>query len=302
MFILIIVTKYFYYSYMLNNFERVKILGKILPFIQRFAGRIIVIKYGGSIIKNSILREKVIDDILFLFYVGLKPVLIHGGGHIINSWLRKVNIEPRFNQGIRITDPETMEVVEMALGKINQELVGLINKKNANAIGLSGKDARLIIATAISDSSTDLVGRVQSVNSEIIHLLVEKRYIPVIASFAANEQGKVYNINADTVAGSIAEALKAEKLILLTDTPGIMQNLNDSSTLLKCLNVSKAQELKKLHIISGGMIPKVDCCIQALNSGVSTAHIIDGRVEHALLLEILTNDGIGSTIIPNSSN
>lgn len=286
---------------MLSNFESVKILGKILPFIQRFAGHIIVIKYGGSVMKNSVLKEKVIEDILFLFYVGLRPVLVHGGGHIINSWLKKVNIEPKFNQGVRITDPETMEVVEMVLGKVNQELVALINKKNGNAIGLSGKDARLIIATAISDSNTDLVGQVQSVNSGIIHLLVEKGYIPVIASFAANEQGKAYNINADTVAGSIAQALKAEKLILLTDTPGIMQNLNDSSTLLKCLNVSKAQELKKSHIISGGMIPKVDCCIQALNSGVSTTHIIDGRVDHALLLEILTNDGIGSTIISNSS-
>ena len=286
---------------MLNDLGRIEILGKILPFIQRFAGRIIVIKYGGSVMKNSALKEKIIEDILFLFYVGLKPVLVHGGGHIINSWLKKVNIEPKFSQGIRITDPETIEVVEMVLGKVNQELVALINKKNGNAIGLSGKDARLIIATAISDSNTDLVGRVQSVNSEIIHLLVEKGYIPVIASFAANEHGKTYNINADAVAGSIAQALKAEKLILLTDTPGIMQSLNDSSTLLKCFNVSKAQELKKSHIISGGMIPKVDCCIQALNSGVSTTHIIDGRVEHALLLEILTNDGIGSTIISNNS-
>nr|YP_009243986.1 acetylglutamate kinase [Sporolithon durum]AMK96228.1 acetylglutamate kinase [Sporolithon durum] len=283
---------------MLNDFERVKVLSEALPFIQKFAGRTIVVKYGGAAMKNQLLKNKVIEDILFLSYIGLKPVLIHGGGPIINHWLNKLNIEPKFEKGVRLTDATTMEVVEMVLiGKVNQDLVALVNKKKGKAIGLSGKDANLIIASQLSRDNKGLVGKVQKVNPDIIELLIEQGYIPVIASVAADLEGQAYNINADAVAGEIARAIQAEKLILLTDTPGIMYDLNNVQTLFKYLNSKQVYALKEQGIIAGGMLPKVDCCINALAGGVNSAHIIDGRVNHALLLEILTTDGIGSMLI-----
>lgn len=283
---------------MLNNFQRVQVLNDALPFIQKFYGRTIVIKYGGSAMQNQKLKDKVIEDILFLSYIGIKLVLVHGGGPIINEWLNKVNIKPRFEKGIRITNSETMELVEMVLvGKINKDLVNLINKKNGAAIGLCGKDANLIIASKLFPMKDDYVGTIKKVNPDIINILLNSEYIPVIASVAADEHGQVYNINADTIAGALAHALQAEKLILLTDTTGIMNDLNDMKTLIRSLNISQAQDLKKKDIISGGMIPKVDCCIKALQGDVNSAHIIDGRVDHALLLEILTPDGIGSMLI-----
>lgn len=283
---------------MLNDFERVQVLSEALPFIQKFAGRTIVIKYGGSAMQNQALKDKVIEDILFLSYIGLNPILVHGGGPMINNWLDRLNIKSRFDKGVRVTDSETMEIVEMVLvGKVNQELVALINKKHGKAIGLSGKDASLILASQFFQRSENFLGKIESVNSDIIKLLIKENYIPVIASVAANLDGQSYNINADTVAGSIAEALNAEKLILLTDTTGILRNVNDSKTLVKLANKSQIDLLKQQNIISGGMIPKVDCCIQAISNGVKSAHIIDGRIEHALLLEILTKDGIGSMLV-----
>nr|YP_007878192.1 acetylglutamate kinase [Calliarthron tuberculosum]AGA63803.1 acetylglutamate kinase [Calliarthron tuberculosum] len=283
---------------MLNDFQRVQVLSEALPFIQKFAGKTIVIKYGGSAMQDQVLKNKVIEDVLFLSYIGLKPVLVHGGGPIINQWLDKLNIEPRFDKGVRITDAKTMEIVEMVLvGKVNQELVALINKKKGKAIGLSGKDARLIVASQSSNKFDSFVGKIDAVNSNIIDLLIQKGYIPVIASVAASLDGQSYNINADTVAGAIASKLKAEKLILLTDTAGIMQNLHDPKTLVRLADVLKIEYLKKKNIISGGMIPKVDCCIDSISQGVQSAHIIDGRVDHALLLEILTKNGIGSMLV-----
>lgn len=283
---------------MLNDFERVQVLSEALPFIQKFAGRTIVIKYGGSAMQNQILKDKVIEDVLFLSYIGLNPILVHGGGPMINKWLDRLNIESKFHKGVRITNSEAMEIVEMVLvGKVNQELVALINKKKGRAIGLSGKDARLIIASQFFQTSENFVGKINSINSGIIRLLIKEGYIPVIASVAASPDGQAYNINADTVAGAIAEELCAEKLILLTDTAGIMQDIHDPKTLVRLANKSQIDLLKQQNIISGGMIPKVDCCIQAISKGVKSAHIIDGRIEHALLLEILTNDGIGSMLI-----
>ena len=283
---------------MLNDFERVQVLSEALPFIQKFAGRIIVIKYGGAAMQNQLLKNKVIEDILFLSYVGLKPILVHGGGPMINNWLKRLNIETRFDQGIRFTDLATMEVVEMVLtGKVNQELVALINKKKGRAIGLSGKDANLITATSFFGQNGNFVGKIGCVNVEIINLLIQNNYIPVIASIAASTDGQSYNINADTVAGAIAAELKAEKLILLTDTPGIMMNPDDSQSLIKLVDMLMVDKLKKNKTILGGMIPKVDCCVQAIKHGVKSAHIIDGRVDHALLLEILTKDGIGSMLV-----
>ena len=283
---------------MLSDFERVQVLSEALPFIQKFSGRTIVIKYGGSAMQNQVLKNKVIEDILFLSYIGLKPVLVHGGGSTINHWLEKLNIKTKFDQGIRVTDLPTMEVVEMVLvGKLNQELVALINQKQGKAIGLSGKDASLITATKFFDRSDNFVGKINALNVNIINLLIDQGYIPVIASVAASLDGQSYNINADTVAGAIAAELKAEKLILLTDTSGIMRNLKEPQSLVKLADTFIINELKNKKIISGGMIPKVDCCIQAINNGVKSAHIIDGRIEHALLLEILTKDGIGSMIV-----
>ena len=280
---------------MLSDFQRVQVLSEALPFIQKFSGKTIVIKYGGSAMQNQVLKNKVIEDILFLSHIGLKPVLIHGGGPMINLWLNKLNITSKFRQGVRITDSRTMEIVEMVLvGKVNQELVALMNKKKGKAIGLSGKDAQLITATRFFEQSDNFVGKISNVNIGIIDVLVSQGYIPIIASVAANQDGQAYNINADTVAGAIAAELKAEKLILLTDTPGILSNINDTSSLVKSLDSFRVSLLKEEKIISGGMIPKVDCCMQAINYGVKSAHIIDGRIEHALLLEILTNDGIGS--------
>ena len=283
---------------MLSDFQRVQVLSEALPFIQKFSGRTIVIKYGGAAMQNQVLKNKVIEDILFLSYIGLKPVLVHGGGPMINNWLKKLNIKAKFEQGVRVTDLPTMEIVEMVLvGKVNQELVALINKKKGKAIGLSGKDAQLITATRFFDHSDNFVGRIHHVNSDIINILIQKNYIPVIASVAASIDGQSYNINADTVAGAIATEIKAEKLILLTDTLGILRDVNDPQTLIKSLDAIKVNDLKKEKIISGGMIPKVDCCVQAIKYGVKSAHIIDGRIEHALLLEILTQDGIGSMLV-----
>lgn len=282
---------------MSDAFQRVQFLSEALPFMEEFDGRIIVIKYGGSAMKNDQLKKKVIDDLLFLSYIGIKPILVHGGGPIINSWLQRFDIEPKFDDGIRVTDQQTMEIVEMVLvGKVNKDLVTLLNKKNSCAVGLSGKDGNLIKASSLFNSENNFVGKVNSVNTRVLNLLLNAGYIPVIASVAADEDGQTYNINADTVAAAIAISLNAEKLILLTDTPGIMYNLNDKSTLLKHVSTIEADALKNKKIISGGMIPKVDCCINALQGNVKSAHIIDGRVEHALLLEILTSECIGSML------
>ena len=283
---------------MLSDFQRVQVLSEALPFIQKFSGKTVVIKYGGSAMQNQVLKNKVIEDILFLSHIGLKPVLIHGGGPMINFWLNKFNIKSQFRQGVRVTDSTTMEIVEMVLvGKVNQELVALMNKKKGKAIGLSGKDGQLVIATQFFKQRDNFVGKVSQVNIGIVDALSRQGYIPIIASVAANKDGQAYNINADTVAGAIASELKAEKLILLTDTPGILKDVNDSSSLIRSLDASQVNVLKKDKIISGGMIPKVDCCMQAIQYGVKSAHIIDGRIEHALLLEILTNDGIGSMLL-----
>jgi acetylglutamate kinase len=282
---------------MVDDFERVQVLSEALPFIQEFAGKTVVIKYGGSAMQNQELKSKVIEDILFLYCIGLKPVLVHGGGPMINHWLKKLSISSRFSQGIRVTDSSTMEVVEMVLvGSVNQELVALVNKKKGKGVGLSGKDAGLVLADRLFDQANNFVGKVRSVNVDIINLLVQQGYIPVVASVAAGLDGYSYNINADTVAGAIASALKAEKLILLTDTPGIMKNIDDPQSLIKSVDVSTISRLKNDNIISGGMIPKVNCCTEAIMHGVKSAHIIDGRILHALLLEILTKDGIGSMI------
>lgn len=277
---------------------RVRVLSEALPYIQKFANRTIVIKYGGAAMKDGRLKAGVIRDIVFLSCVGVRPVVVHGGGPEINIWLDKLGIEPQFKDGLRVTDAETMDVVEMVLvGRVNKELVSLINQAGSAAVGLCGKDANLIQARPVGKEGIGFVGEVTSVDTRIIESLVNSGYVPVISSVAVDETGQAYNINADTVAGEIAAALQAEKLILLTDTPGILEDYHDHSTLITQLDIQKARQLIDDGIVSGGMIPKVTCCVRSLAQGVKAAHILDGRIPHALLLEILTDEGIGSMII-----
>ena len=281
-----------------SHSDRVQILSEALPYIQRFAGKTLVIKYGGAAMKDSNLKAKVISDIVFMSCVGIRPVVVHGGGPEINSWLTKMNIEPQFHNGLRVTDAETMDVVEMVLvGRVNKELASLINQAGGSAVGICGKDANLITARPEGTDGLGFVGEVTSINANLISTLVENNYIPVVSSVATDENGQAYNINADTVAGEIAAALGAEKLILLTDTAGILQDYHNPSTLIDRLDISQARDLVKTGVVSGGMIPKVSCCVRSLAQGVRAAHIIDGRVPHALLLEIFTNAGVGSMIM-----
>ncbi|MGK7941387.1 MAG: acetylglutamate kinase [Crocosphaera sp.] len=282
-----------------TDVNRVRVLSEALPYIQQFAGRTVVIKYGGAAMKDSSLKDKVIRDIIFLACVGVRPVVVHGGGPEINTWLNKLGIEAQFKDGLRVTDGPTMDVVEMVLvGRVNKELVSLINKAGGHGVGLCGKDGRLVQARRV-DQAEDIgfVGEVSKVNAKIVHCLVNNNYIPVISSVAADENGQPYNINADTFAGEIAAALGAEKLILLTDTPGILQDYQDPNTLFTKLDIKQARDLIAQGVVSGGMIPKVNCCVRSLAQGVRAAHIIDGRIPHAILLEIFTNQGIGSMII-----
>ncbi|MEQ8752047.1 acetylglutamate kinase [Coleofasciculus sp. G1-WW12-02] len=277
---------------------RVQILSEALPYIQQFAGRTVVVKYGGAAMKDSNLKDKVIRDVVFLSCVGVRPVVVHGGGPEINSWLDKLGIEPQFKDGLRVTDAPTMDVVEMVLvGRVNKELVSLINRAGGLAVGLCGKDGNLIKARPEGRKGIGFVGEVSSVDIKLVDSLVKSGYIPVVSSVSADDTGQAYNINADTVAGEIAAALGAEKLILLTDTPGILQDYQDPSTLMAKLDIQQARELMVSGVVAGGMIPKVNCCVRSLAQGVRAAHIIDGRIPHALLLEIFTNKGIGSMIV-----
>lgn len=278
--------------------DRVRVLSEALPYIQKFANQTIVIKYGGAAMKDSQLKEQVIGDIVLLACIGVRPVVVHGGGPEINTWLKKINIEPVFKDGLRVTDAATMDVVEMVLaGRVNKELVSLINRAGASAVGLCGKDGNLIQARPVGKEGVGYVGEVANINIGLIESLVSNGYVPIISSVASDENGQAYNINADTVAGEIAAALDAEKLILLTDTPGILYDYHDPSTLLKKMDIQKARELIEQEIVSGGMIPKVKCCVRSLAQGVRAAHILDGRLPHSLLLEILTDEGTGSMIV-----
>ncbi|BAZ17664.1 acetylglutamate kinase [Calothrix sp. NIES-4071] len=277
---------------------RVRVLSEALPYIQQFAGRTVVVKYGGAAMKDSELKDTVIRDIVFLSCVGLRPIVVHGGGPEINSWLNKLGIEAQFKNGLRVTDAPTMDVVEMVLvGRVNKEIVALINQAGGKAVGLCGKDGNLIKARPQGQEGIGFVGDVSGIDVTILNTLVENNYIPVVSSVAADETGQSYNINADTVAGEIAAALSAEKLILLTDTRGILENYKDPSTLIPKLDIQKARELIGTGVVAGGMIPKVNCCVRSLAQGVKAAHIIDGRIAHSLLLEIFTDVGIGSMLV-----
>lgn len=281
-----------------------KVLSEALPYIQRFSGKTIVIKYGGNAMTEPHLKNSFARDIVLLKQVGLQPIIVHGGGPQIGELLKQLGKETKFVEGMRVTDQETMDVVEMVLGgKVNKEIVHLINQHGGRAVGLSGKDGDLIYARQLKISNGELqntseiidlghVGEVSGINPSVLDTFIESDIIPVIAPIGVGSDGETYNINADTVAASIAAVVKSEKLILLTNTPGVMNN----DTLLTGLSPSHVQELIDDDTINGGMIPKVRCAIDALQSGVHTAHIIDGRVEHAVLLELFTDQGIGTLI------
>ena len=277
---------------------RVQVLSEALPYIQQFAGRTVVVKYGGAAMKDSSLKDKVIRDIVFLSCIGIRPVVVHGGGPEINSWLDKLGIEPQFKNGLRVTDAPTMDVVEMVLvGRVNKELVSLINQAGGSAVGLCGKDGNLFKARPEGQEGMGFVGEVTKVNTKLLESLVNSRYIPIVSSVGEDENGQAYNINADTVAGELAAAVGAEKLILLTDTAGILRDPKDPKSLIAKLKIQEVRDLMETGVVSGGMIPKVKCCVRSLAQGVHAAHIIDGRIPHALLLEIFTDEGIGSMIV-----
>ena len=291
----------------MSDKERAQILIEALPYIRRFNGATVVVKYGGHAMVDDMLKQHFALDIILMKYVGMNPVVVHGGGPQIGDFLRRLSIESEFVDGMRVTDRQTMDVVEMVLvGKVNKEIVTLINHNGGRAVGLSGKDGGLISARKMKylkkkdqNSAPELidmgmVGEIIAVDTGILLRLMESEFIPVIAPVGSGSEGETYNINADLVAGEVASALDARKLILLTDTEGV---LNQKGELISTLKMTEARELIGKRIIAGGMIPKVNCCLDALSGGVGKAHIIDGREGHAILLEIFTKGGVGTEIV-----
>ena len=279
-----------------ENQTRVRILSEALPYLQRFAGQTVVVKYGGAAMKSEDLKAAVIRDLVLLSTVGIRPVLVHGGGPEINAMLDKIGIEPKFKNGLRVTDAATMDVVEQILtGKVNKSLVSLINVAGGKAVGICGKDGNLLRGVVKSEE-LGFVGDVTQVNTELIKQLVSGGYIPVVATVAMDANGQALNVNADTAAGAIAAKLGAEKLILMTDVPGVCTNKDDPTTLIRELTMGETTKAIANGVIAGGMIPKVECCMNSITNGVKSAHIIDGRAKHSLLLEILTDEGVGTVI------
>lgn len=294
---------------MLDAEKRAGILVEALPYIQEFYGKIIVIKYGGNAMINEDLKQKVMEDVSLLKYVGMRPVIVHGGGPDITQFLKKVGKQSAFVSGLRVTDEETVEIAEMVLdGKVNSDIVNMLNYRGVKAVGLSGKDAGLIkaakkLATVYdeagqqADVDIGYVGQVASIDTSILDTLLNNGYIPVIAPIGVGDDGESYNINADYVAAEIAGALQAEKLLLLTDTEGVYKDFADKDTFISTLTVAEAKEYIKTGIISGGMIPKIEACLKSIESGTNKVHIIDGRQPHSIILELLTSSGIGTQVI-----
>jgi len=284
---------------MLNGaMQKAEILVEALPYIKDFYGKRVVIKYGGAAMVDCELKKKVIEDIVLMRYVGMKPIVVHGGGPEINHMLARLGIESDWVDGLRVTDRETMEIVEMVLGgKVNKEIVAGINASGGLAVGLSGKDGQLITAQALDRDKMGFVGQVTAINPAIIETVVDSGYIPVIAPIGIGPAGESYNINADLVAAAIAVALKADKLVLLTDVPGLLRDPGDPASLISILRVGDVQDYINQGIIAGGMIPKVQCCVESVLGGVGRTHIIDGRLPHSILLEVFTREGIGTMVV-----
>jgi len=282
---------------MLTALDKANVLTEALPYIQAFAGKTIVIKYGGHAMIDPQLEELVLKDIILMKLVGMNPVIVHGGGPLIDKWLNKLNLEAKFVNGLRVTDEDTMEIVEMVLvGKVNKDIVRLINLFGGKAIGLSGKDGRMIMARRKADAELGLVGEVEQINPEIVQILTQKGYIPVVSPIGVSEEGETLNINADYVAGALGGALQAHKLVLLTDVEGIFLG-EGAETLASRLTAQEIPLLIQKGVIKGGMIPKVESCLHALEKGVGNVHVIDGRKPHSLLLEIFTKEGIGTMVV-----
>lgn len=283
----------------MNYTQHANILIQALPYIQEYYGKTIVIKYGGNAMINDELTKTVINDIILMKCIGINPIIVHGGGPDISNTLAQMNHESKFINGLRYTDEITITVAQMVLaGKVNKDLVKLIEKNGGKAIGLSGIDGSLIKAKKLTnDIDLGFVGEITSVNTKLLNLSMNSGYIPVVSSIAIGENDtNSYNINADTCASKIASALKAEKLILLTDVPGVMTNPDDSSTLISTLRLHQIPKLTVDKVIKGGMIPKINCCVESVRMGVKKAHIIDGRIKHSILLELLSKKGIGTEI------
>jgi acetylglutamate kinase len=276
--------------------ERAENLMEALPYIRRYYGKRILIKYGGHAMVDQTLQEQVMKDIVLMWYVGMKPILIHGGGPEVSEAMKRMGKEPTFINGLRVTDKETAEIAEMVLaGKTNKGIASLINRQGGRAVGLSGKDANLLQAVQ-ANPELGFVGKVTSVDPRVIETLVAEDYIPVICSVGAGPDGETLNINADHVAGTLAAALGAEKLIMLTDVKGILQDVKNPDSLISTLNSAQAEEMIRSGIVDRGMIPKVEACIEAVKGGVRRAHILDGRTPHALLMEIFTDTGVGTMV------
>lgn len=281
----------------LSNMERAEVLTQALPYIKKYSGKTVVIKYGGNAMINEQLKQQVMEDIALLWLIGVKVVLVHGGGPEISETMKKLGKQAQFVNGLRVTDKETVDIVQMVLaGKVNKTLVNLLQMKGGHAVGLSGIDGGIIEAT-MKDEALGYVGRITRIRTQPITDLLEKNYIPVISTVASDRLGNTYNINGDTAAAYIAGALNAERLIMMTDIAGILRDKDDPSTLIPALTVNQAKKLFDEGVISGGMIPKVDCCIEAIGKGVKHVVIMDGRVPHSILMELLTDEGAGTMVM-----
>ncbi len=281
---------------MFSNAQRAEVLTAALPYIRRYHGKVVVIKYGGNAMINETLKQQVMEDIALLWLVGVKVVLVHGGGPEISETMKKLGKQAQFVDGLRVTDKETVDIVQMVLaGKINKTLVNLVQMKGGHAVGLSGIDGGIIEAK-MKNEALGYVGEITKIRPQPIEALLEKHYIPVISTVASDRSGNTYNINGDTAAARIAGALNAERLIMMTDIAGILMDKDDPSTLIPQISISEARKLYDQGIISGGMIPKVDCCIDALEHGVENVTIMDGRIPHSILMELLTVEGAGTMV------
>ncbi|MBR5460066.1 MAG: acetylglutamate kinase [Clostridia bacterium] len=282
---------------MFSNAQRAEVLTQALPYIQRYYGKTIVVKYGGNAMINEHLKEQVMEDIVLLWLVGIKVVLVHGGGPEISETMEKLGKKSEFIDGLRVTDKETVDIVQMVLaGKVNKTLVSLIEMKGGRAMGICGMDGRLIEARC-RDERLGYVGEITNVNIKPINDLLEKGYIPIVSTLGVDAEGNTYNINADTAAAYIAGALEAERLIMMTDIAGVLRDKDDPSTLIADITIDEAHKLREEGIISGGMIPKIDCCIEAIDKGVKNVIIMDGRVPHSILMELLTDEGSGTMVM-----
>lgn len=284
--------------------KKAEVLIEALPYIQRFNRKIIVVKYGGSAMVDPELQKNVIKDVTLLKLVGFKPIIVHGGGKEISRWVSKVGKEAQFVNGLRVTDEETMEIAEMVLGRVNKSLVTMVQELGVKAVGISGKDGGLLSVNKKYSDGQDIgfVGDIKNVDTKVLYDLLDNDFLPIVAPIGLDDEFQTYNINADDAACAIAKAVGADKLVFLTDIEGLYRDINDKTTFISRLTASEADELISGGIIGGGMLPKLNNCISAIRAGVSRVHILDGRVPHCLLLEIFTNEGIGTAILADDDN